>query len=53
MKDIPLNVPTNLQGRLSLITDVLSQISKLVSEDLEKAVNAAIGQDKQGMLVDS
>ncbi|XP_072568329.1 E3 ubiquitin-protein ligase TRIM65 [Paramormyrops kingsleyae] len=48
MKDIALDVPTNLQGRLSLITDVLSQISKLVSEDLEKAVNAAIGQDKQG-----
>ncbi|XP_072568324.1 E3 ubiquitin-protein ligase TRIM65-like isoform X1 [Paramormyrops kingsleyae] len=47
MKDIALDVPTNLQGRLSLITDVLSQISKLVSEDLAKAVNAAIGQDKQ------
>ncbi|XP_072568325.1 E3 ubiquitin-protein ligase TRIM65-like isoform X2 [Paramormyrops kingsleyae] len=49
MKDIALDVPTNLQGRLSLITDVLSQISKLVSEDLAKAVNAAIGQDKQGV----
>nr|XP_023692652.1 tripartite motif-containing protein 65 isoform X3 [Paramormyrops kingsleyae] len=47
MKDIALDVPTNLQGRLSLITDVLSQISKLVSEDLAKAVNAAIGHDKQ------
>ncbi|XP_035590372.1 tripartite motif-containing protein 65 isoform X2 [Oncorhynchus keta] len=48
MKDIPVDVTPNLQERLSGVTDVLSRISKLVSEDLEKAVSTAVGQDKQG-----
>ncbi|XP_018617118.1 tripartite motif-containing protein 65 isoform X2 [Scleropages formosus] len=48
MQDIPLDVSTTLQDRLNTVTDVLSRISKLVLEDLEKAINTAIGQDKQG-----
>ncbi|KAJ7987857.1 hypothetical protein DPEC_G00330910 [Dallia pectoralis] len=47
MKDIPVDVTPNLQERLSGVTDVLSRISKLVSEDLVKAVSTAVGQDKQ------
>lgn len=47
-KDIPTDVTPNLQERLNGVTDVLSRISKLVHEDLEKAVSTAVGQDKQG-----
>ncbi|XP_067101338.1 E3 ubiquitin-protein ligase TRIM65 [Osmerus mordax] len=47
-QDVPVDVTCNLQERLNGVTDVLSRISKLVSEDLEKAVCAAVGQDKQG-----
>ncbi|KAM7382116.1 hypothetical protein PAMA_012809 [Pampus argenteus] len=46
--EIPTDVPPNLQERLTGVTDVLSRVSKLVSEDLEKAVSAAVGQDKEG-----
>lgn len=49
-KDIPTDVTPNLQERLSGITDVLSRISKLVHEDLDKAVSTAVGQDKQGKI---
>lgn len=47
-KEIPVDVTPNLQERLSGVTEVLSRVSKLVSEDLDKAVSAAVGQDKQG-----
>lgn len=47
-KDIPTDVSPNLQDRLNGVTDVLSRVSKLVSEDLEKAVSTAVGQDKDG-----
>lgn len=47
-KEIPTDVPPNLQERLNGVTDVLSRVSKLVSEDLEKAVSTAVGQDKEG-----
>ncbi|XP_022057176.1 tripartite motif-containing protein 65 [Acanthochromis polyacanthus] len=47
-KDIPTEVTPNLQDRLNGVTDVLSRVSKLVSEDLEKAVTTAVGQDKDG-----
>lgn len=47
-KDIPVEVTPNLQDRLNGVTDVLSRISKLVCEDLDKAVSTAVGQDKQG-----
>lgn len=49
-KEIPTDVTPNLQDRLNSVTDVLSRVSKLVSEDLEKAVNTAVGQDKDGNL---
>lgn len=45
-KDITTDVSLNLQDRLNGVTDVLSRLSKLVCEDLEKAVSAAVGQDK-------
>ncbi|KAM4624044.1 E3 ubiquitin-protein ligase TRIM65 [Polymixia lowei] len=47
-KDISVEVTPNLQERLNTVTDVLSRVSKLVSEDLEKAVSTTVGQDKQG-----
>lgn len=49
-KDIPTDVTPNLQDRLNGVTDVLSRVSKLVSEDLEKAVSTAVAQDKDGNL---
>ncbi|KAG7232859.1 hypothetical protein INR49_008027 [Caranx melampygus] len=47
-KDVHTDVCPNLQERLSGITDVLSRISKLVSEDLDKAVSMTVGQDRDG-----
>ncbi|XP_074477107.1 E3 ubiquitin-protein ligase TRIM65 [Sebastes fasciatus] len=47
-QDIPTDVTSNLQERLNGVTEVLSRVSKLVSEDLEKAVSAAMGPDKDG-----
>uniref|UniRef100_A0A1A8G8S4 Tripartite motif containing 65 n=3 Tax=Nothobranchius korthausae TaxID=1143690 RepID=A0A1A8G8S4_9TELE len=47
-KDVPTDVSPNLQDRINGVTDVLSRVSKLVSEDLEKAVGTAVGQDKDG-----
>ncbi|XP_028332396.1 tripartite motif-containing protein 65, partial [Gouania willdenowi] len=44
--DISTDVTPKLQDQLNGITDVLSRVSKLVCEDLEKAVSSAIGQDK-------
>ncbi|XP_028989006.1 tripartite motif-containing protein 65 isoform X2 [Betta splendens] len=43
---LPTDVTPNLQDRLNGITDVLSRISKLMAEDLEKAVTTAVGQSK-------
>ncbi|KAJ8334072.1 hypothetical protein SKAU_G00397110 [Synaphobranchus kaupii] len=48
MKETSVNVDTNLQDKLATVTEALSRISKLVLEDLEKAINATVGQDKQG-----
>ncbi|XP_068161941.1 E3 ubiquitin-protein ligase TRIM65 isoform X2 [Antennarius striatus] len=48
LKDIPTDITPNLQDRLNVVTEVLSRVSKLVSEDLEKAVSAAVDQDKDG-----
>lgn len=50
LKDVPTDVTPNLQDRLNGVTDVLSRVSKLVAEDLEKAVSTAVGQDKDGKL---
>lgn len=46
LKDIPTDVMPTLQDRLNVITDILSRVSKLLSEDLDKAVSAAVDQDK-------
>lgn len=48
LPEVPVDVTPNLQERLNGVTDILSRISKLVSEDLDKAVCTAVGQDKQG-----
>ena len=47
-KDVPTDVTPTLLERLNGVTDVLSRVSKLVSEDLEKAVSTAVGPDKDG-----
>ena len=49
-KEIPTDVSPNLEDRLNCVTDVLSRVSKLVSEDLERAVSTTVGQDKDGNL---
>lgn len=49
--DIATDVSSNLQDRLNGVTDVLSRVSKLVLEDLEKAVSAVVGPDKDGNLL--
>lgn len=48
LRDVPTDVTPNLQERLNCVTDVLSRVSKLVCEDLDKAVSSAVGQDKDG-----
>ncbi|KAJ8283872.1 hypothetical protein COCON_G00027220 [Conger conger] len=48
MTETSVNVNVNVQDKLTAVTEVLSRISKLVLEDLEKAVHATVGQDKQG-----
>lgn len=50
LKDVPTDVTPNLQERLNCVTEVLSRVSKLVCEDLDKAVGSAVGQDKDGNL---
>ncbi|KAF7643272.1 hypothetical protein LDENG_00242400 [Lucifuga dentata] len=46
-QDVLVEVTPNLQERLNGVTDVLSRVSKLVCEDLEKSVSMAVDQDKQ------
>ncbi|XP_060796268.1 E3 ubiquitin-protein ligase TRIM65 [Neoarius graeffei] len=48
MGSVPVDVSVNLQEKLNPVTDVLSRISKLVCEDLDKAVNAAVSHSKEG-----
>lgn len=48
MTETSVDVNTNLHDKLTAVTEVLSRLSKLVLEDLEKAINATVGQDKQG-----
>lgn len=50
-KDIPTEVTPNLQEKLNGVTDVMARVSKLVHEDLDRAVSTALGQDKQGKLL--
>ncbi|XP_038155230.1 tripartite motif-containing protein 65 [Cyprinodon tularosa] len=46
--DISTDVSPNLLDRLNGVTDVLTRVSKLVSEDLERAVCTAVVQDGDG-----
>nr|XP_057918078.1 E3 ubiquitin-protein ligase TRIM65 [Doryrhamphus excisus] len=48
LKKIPSDITPNLQDRLHGITEVLTRISKLVVEDLDRAVCTAVGHDKEG-----
>lgn len=46
-ENVSVDVNPSLPERLNGVTDILSRVSKLVFEDLEKAVCTAVGQDKQ------
>ncbi|KAI7796678.1 E3 ubiquitin-protein ligase TRIM65 isoform X2 [Triplophysa rosa] len=46
--EVPADVSTCLQEKLNPVTDVLSRVSKLVCEDLERAVQTFAGQEKEG-----
>ena len=48
LQEVAVDVNVNLQDRLTGVMDILSKISKLVLEDLVKAMDTAIGQDKEG-----
>lgn len=48
LKDLATGVKPSLQDRFSAVTEILSHVSKLVSDDLDKAVSATVGQDKEG-----
>ncbi|KAK3560018.1 hypothetical protein QTP86_033815 [Hemibagrus guttatus] len=48
MGSVPVDVTVNLQEKLNPVTDILSRISKLVCEDLDKAVYAAVSHNKEG-----
>lgn len=47
-KEVPVDVNTCLQEKLNPLTDILSRVSKLVCEDLERAVHMFAGQEKEG-----
>ncbi|XP_056626955.1 LOW QUALITY PROTEIN: E3 ubiquitin-protein ligase TRIM65 [Triplophysa dalaica] len=46
--EVPVDANTCLQEKLNPVTDVLSRVSKLVCEDLERAVQAFAGHEKEG-----
>ncbi|XP_077594368.1 E3 ubiquitin-protein ligase TRIM65 isoform X1 [Stigmatopora nigra] len=48
LKKIPCDISPQPQDRLNAVAEVLSRISKLVTEDLDKAVCAVVGQDSEG-----
>ncbi|KAM9773803.1 E3 ubiquitin-protein ligase TRIM65 [Syngnathus typhle] len=48
LKKVSSDFTPHLQDRLSGITEALTRISKLVVEDLERAVCAVVGQDIEG-----
>lgn len=48
LKDVATDVKPNLQDRLNAVTEILCRVSKLVSDDLDKAVSSTVGQDKDG-----
>lgn len=46
--EVPADVTACVQEKLNPVTEVLSRISKLVCEDLERAVHVFEGQEKEG-----
>lgn len=48
LKDVATDVKPNLQDRLNAVTEILSRVSKLVSDDLDKAVSSTVGQNRDG-----
>lgn len=48
LKGVATNVKPNIQDHLNAVTEILSRISKLVSDDLDKAVSSTEGHDKEG-----
>jgi len=49
-RDVPLDVLVSTQEKLTPVTDVLSRVSKLVCEDLERATLVSGGPEKEGEL---
>ncbi|XP_076856101.1 E3 ubiquitin-protein ligase TRIM65 [Brachyhypopomus gauderio] len=47
MGEVPVDVNVNILEKLAPVTDVLSRISKLVCEDLDKTVYAAVDHNKE------
>ncbi|KAF5909072.1 tripartite motif-containing protein 65-like, partial [Clarias magur] len=45
---VPVEVSVNLQEKLNPVMEILSRISKLVCEDLDKAVYAVVSHTKEG-----
>ncbi|XP_054623247.1 tripartite motif-containing protein 65 [Dunckerocampus dactyliophorus] len=48
LKKTSSDITPNLQDRLNGVTEVLTRVSKLVVEDLDRAVCTAVGHDKEG-----
>lgn len=46
-EEISTEVSPSLQEKLNGVMDVLARVSKLLHEDLDRAVSTALGQDKQ------
>ncbi|XP_011616838.2 tripartite motif-containing protein 65 isoform X1 [Takifugu rubripes] len=47
LKGVATNVKPNIQDHLNAVTEILSRISKLVSDDLDKAVSSTEGHEKE------
>ncbi|XP_026131988.1 tripartite motif-containing protein 65-like [Carassius auratus] len=45
--NVPVEVHVSVQEKLMPVTEILSRVSKLVCEDLERAVQVSAGQDKE------
>lgn len=48
LKEVAIDVKPNIQDHLHAVTEILSRMSKLVSDDLDKAVSSTVGQDRDG-----
>lgn len=48
LKDVAIDVKPNIQDHLHAVTEILSHMSKLVFDDLDKTVSSTVGQDRDG-----